>query len=538
MAFELRSVEALVAASKSAAPPDRHRLLATARAQAVSPKTWETILEEAWGLVDEADYDRLVAAAIESARTRGDIWTFTNAAAAQAEHLGRPDLARQALHAAEQMLAAARDGGNAEGFLWGVLAQGFKALGDDVEVARALEIGWELTWSRHDVENLGRLANFWAKLLDREAAIARLARVEEAAAGWGNLGGLVYWWSSVFGDAAAGRRVRQAALQTVTRFDQALNLARCWKLQDNDSAGIEQAFAKAEELATTAANWFDLARHARFAAQGHPIQSRALDRAAALADGAELKARISFAYIDWFGDRAAAARVGPPGLRPDDLRNVHNRIEGWEGSASGLFDWLRERVTPRQLSAIAEADYGHDAPEHLTALLQIVTSGVVPVDLPWHPAEVVALTRWADGPGVDHVQRALCCVLLCLADRDDQFANTAAPLVESLLALEAEAAALGERLMAWRWETATDDDGDERFVALLALCMLRAAADPNDPRLDAPLRRLSAPDARGLRECLASSVARHFWERLIESTLSSHLSALGWTVAAPTTPAD
>ena len=529
MPIELRTVDALVASAKAAtSPAERERTLAAACAQAASFRHWEKILDAFLASASEERRRQLLASAIASARAREEIWGFTNAAIAQARHLGEPDAARQTLRDGERMLVAMGERGDSLGFYWGALANGFKkALGDDAEVARTLEAGWELAWSQRDVENLGRIANTWAALIDRGAAAARLSRVEQAAGGWGQLGGLIYWWHAL-GDAAAARRVRQTTLETTTRFEEALDLARHWTLYEKDSPGVDAAFAKAEALAATAPEWFELADEARTADDEGALSRRALDRAAAAADSAAIKARIACAYVDWFGDDGAAARVGPPGVRPHDLRKVQTRLDGWESSASGLFDWLRARVTRAQLLDIAQADYGSGTQEHLAALEQMCASGLVPIELPWHPREVAALTRWSEGEGVDHVQRALSCVLLCLSAREDELANTAAPLVESLVALGAEAASLGERLMAWKWETAGDADGDERFVALLALCMLRAACDPKDPRLQGVLRRLTAPDARGLRESLAASLRVDMWARLIDSTLSTHLAALGF----------
>jgi len=442
----------------------------------------------------------------------------------QARDLGQPEAARETLRDGERMLVELGERGESLGFYWAVLAGGFKrALGDDAEVARCLEAGWKLAWSQRDVENLGRIVNQWAGLLDPKTAVDRLSQVEQAAGEWGQLGGVIYWWHAL-GDAAAARRVRQTTLETTTRFEEALELARHWTLYEKDSPGIEAAVAKAESLAVTAAQWFELAREAK-TIDDDALMRRALDRAAAVADGAEIKARIAHAYFDWFGMEVAGA--GPPGVRPDDLRQVKTAIDGWQGSASGLFDWLRARVTRQQLRDIAEADYGSDLELHLEALEKICSSGRVPIELAWHPGEVLALTRWSEGERVDHVERALCCVLICLGDRDDDLANSAGPLVDSLMALGAEAMSLGEGLMAWRWETSTDNEGDDRFVALLALCVLRAAADPKDPRVSAVLQRLNAPDARGLRQCLAASLRGEMWERLIESTLG-RTPGLSW----------
>jgi len=527
MPIELRTVEALVSAANAATDPGEvERHLAAACAQAASFTDWDTIFNGLPASISAERRRQVLASTIEWARTREEIWGFKNAAVAQARNLGQPDVARETLREGERMLVALGARGESLGFYWGVLAQGFKeALGDDGEAARALEAGWALAWSQHDVENLGRLANQWAHLIDPKAAIDRLSRVEQAAGEWGQLGGLIYWWHAL-GDAAAGNRVRQTALEKATGFEDVLDLIMHWTLYEKDSPGIGAAFAKAEALAETAEQWFDLARQAR-TIDDDALMRRALDRGAAVAEDAEIKARIAHAYFDWFGMEGTAA--GPPGMRPDDLRPVQTRLDGWEGSASGLLDWLRARATREQLLDIAQADYGSETELHLAALEQICASGLVPIELAWHPGEVVALTRWSGGDDVEHTARALSCVLLCLSNRDDELSNTAAPLVGSLLALGAEAMSLGERLLVWRWETAGPDDGDERFVALLAVCMLRAARDPKDPRLDAVFRRLNEPDARGLRQSLAASLRAQMWSALIASTLNAHhLAALGF----------
>jgi hypothetical protein len=525
MPIELRTVDALVAAANAATDPaEIERHLAAACAQAAHFQHWKTILDGLSARVNEQRRREVIASMIESARTQEEIWGFKNAAVAQARDLGEPDAARETLRAGERMLVALDERGESLGFYWGALAEGFaEALRDAAEAARALEAGWELAWRQRDVENLGRLANKWS-LLDPRAGAERLLRVEQAAGAWGQLGGLIYWWHAL-GDPAAAHRVRQATVETTSRFEEALDLARHWTLYEKDSPGVEAAFARAESLAATASEWFELAQEA--GEDEGTLSRRALDRAAAVADGAAIKARIACAYVEWFGDDAAAAGVGPRGVRPDDLRPVEIKLDGWKGSAAGLFDWLRARVTREQLLNIAGTDYGNHTEIHLGALEQICSSGLVPIELSWHPGEVVALTRWSEGDGVDHVERALSCVLLCLAARDDELANTGAPLVESVIALGPEAASLGERLMVWKWET-TPPDADERFVALLALCILRATGDPGDPRLDPLLRRLRAPDARGLRECLAASLRAGQWAALIESTLGAHAAALGF----------
>jgi hypothetical protein len=62
-----------------------------------------------------------------------------------------------------------------------------QAVHDDANMLRALKAGWEVAWREHNVEDLGRLVNFWQKLVDKPTAIAHMHRVETAAREWDNL---------------------------------------------------------------------------------------------------------------------------------------------------------------------------------------------------------------------------------------------------------------------------------------------------------------------------------------------------------------
>src|SRR5262249_41371336 len=149
-------------------------------------------------------------------------------------------------------------------------------------------------------------------------------------------------------------------------------------------------------LARSAAEHLEIAEAAFDAGLGPDAVRAALERAEALAQGAE-RALVSSAYRQWLGDEEAARRLGPRGARPEE---------------AGLFDWLRARAGASALAHIAQADYGHGAAKHLAALQDICASGLVPRPLAWQPHEVLALTRWTRGADVDHLERALACTLL------------------------------------------------------------------------------------------------------------------------------
>ena len=362
----MRVVEALVAdANASGDPQAAERDLRAAARQATTAHDWELILGGA-SSASSAVRNRLAESALASARGQGDTWIYRHLASFQARELSDPSAARETLREAERLLLALANDDRSLGFHWGVLATAYRlALEDEGAALRLLNAGWTLAWRQHDVENLGRLTNQWHALNPAEAS-TRLRRVEEAAAGWGNLGGVIYWWHAL-GDVDAGNRVRQRALLDSTRFAEARDLVAFWHLYEKDSPGVEVALARAESLAETAEEWLELANRAT-RAEDASLRRRALDRAAAIADSAQIKAQIASAYVDWFSDPEAADRIGPRGLRPDDLRPRLSTLEGWSSSATDLFDRLRAQVTPESLARIADADYGMDAPEHFAAL--------------------------------------------------------------------------------------------------------------------------------------------------------------------------
>jgi hypothetical protein len=177
-------------------------------------------------------------------------------------------------------------------------------------------------------------------------------------------------------------------------------------------------------------------------------------------------------------------------VRPQQARVVVRHLPGWPQSASALLDWIRERLTRNHLLSIANSDpFG--AHEHFPTLVEIWMSGRVPALLTFDPGEALRLYRWSCGPDIDHVSRALCCTLLSISsDEDDFFDDVAAPLVDSCLAIGGDAPALAEQLLAWRAVSEPpnrakpgEDHGCPDPVALLALVLLRIAADPDDARL-------------------------------------------------------
>jgi hypothetical protein len=374
---------------------------------------------------------------------------------------------------------------------------------------------------------------------DRAAAVALLEEAEQLLGdrtdgAWA----LANAWRKL-GDTGGEARVLDGAAARATRSYDALTIAKAWASHENPS-GVDRALARARELAHTARDWLDVAEVAHDTGRGETAVRAALERAVELAADDDTRANIARAFYRWLGDQQAADRVGARGVRPEALRGPVKRLDGWPASASALFDWLRERAGPKTLASIAEADYGIDFDKHLAALEDMCATGLVPRSMGWHPGEVVQLTRWREGENVDHLARALACVLVMMSD-DDATDSTIPVLVDSCIVLGPEARELGERFFAWRCATdapraaylppraETEDDEDEgaedegaEVLSLAAVLLLRAAGDPAHPgvaqAVDAFLDHpWCVPD--DLRRGIGQGLRTKAWARLIDRIL-------------------
>ena len=209
-------------------------------------------------------------------------------------------------------------------------------------------------------------------------------------------------------------------------------------------------------------------------------------------------------------------------IRPEQVRVVVRRLPGWPPSGSALLDWIRERITREQLLSIANTDpFGARA--HFPILVKIWRSGLVPASLSFDPGEALRLYRWSGDANVDHVSRALCCTLLSIGSDDDFFDDVAAPLVDSCLAIGGDAPALAEQLLAWRAASEPpssavlgEDHGRPDPVALLALVLLRMAADPGDARLPELIRTVADAFSQ------LDGLPRHLRDRVPQVTAGGH----------------
>lgn len=464
-------------------------------------------------------HNRLAAAcarALELAPADREVWGFRQVAEICARHLS-DDKARAALLAGEASFGADP---KTPGYVWVLLGEGWLvALKDNKGLRRCLEAGERSARARGDADGLVAIAVSWGKRLDRERGLAFMRKAEAMARnGTAQPWTLANAWVAL-DEPRAARRVLLQALRRAASPADAIHVAHAFA-SHGKADGVRAGLRRARALSRTGEDWLNVAEVAFDTNAGEAEIRTALERAAALAGDDDARARVSAAYEDWLGDAEAAARLGPRGVRPEALGALGTRerpLEGWEGSASALLDWLRARIPRETLITIARADYGSDEAKHLAALTHIQRTGIVPRRLAWEPHEVLALTRWSSGERVDHLARAFACTLLCLAPGDlDELVATGPILAESCLSLGAEARDLGTALFVWLAEAGPER---ERAVAMLLALLLRLSADADDPRLPALSRVLiEEHDAAELGRDIAGSMMARLWGELLAAT--------------------
>jgi hypothetical protein len=181
-----------------------------------------------------------------------------------------------------------------------------------------------------------------------------------------------------------------------------------------------------------------------------------------------------------------------PHLLPSELMPGSARLLGWPHEPSRLFDLLRSRVDAELIGDIAECDYGMDVAAH-TAALEKIVAGRVPHPLSWVPLEVLQLTRWNEGEGQDHIERAFAACVLCLDEAGptamhDGNESTIPVLLHSCFSLGGEIfeAAIG----FYAAFASSCRDGVVRAFAELAMVLAAVWRDADDPRIPEVVRRL------------------------------------------------
>lgn len=516
----------LKAAAAAGDPAEADRCLDEAIALATDGWYWAKIMSTVSELVPvrPARVRELADRALEVAiGCEPDVWCYRKIARARA----LLDDQAGALEALELAVLAFQDVPRASS--WGLLAKGFVELGDLDGARRCLDHGCEQARRERGVDDLARLAEEHADLGDTATAIARVEEAEAmltASDGHGAWA-LAHAWEKL-GRVDAAQRVLDLATGLARSSREALTVVKAW-VHHGGGEGQARAFARAEELAGHSADWLEIAATAHELGQADRVRATLRRANAAAGEDRDARARIAAAYAQWLGDHAAADELGPRGLRPDELLDAPApALAGWAPSPSGLFDWLRANISSASLANVAAADYGAGYDRNLAALTDMCATGLVPRQLDWYPGEALALTRWSEGEGVDHLARGLALTILCLCDRAELESN-GAPLVESALALGGDVPALAAGLVAWcdgrtRAARVRARLPDEHVRwALISLAVLTAALDPDDARLAGLVALVAAHERRGeLPRELARSQRARMWHGLLDRHVRPH----------------
>jgi hypothetical protein len=184
-------------------------------------------------------------------------------------------------------------------------------------------------------------------------------------------------------------------------------------------------------------------------------------------------------------------------------------LEKLNPASDALLAALIPLVDDAMLKEISLADYGQDAPEHLTQLYRVRDDHLVVTEDLWCPHEVLALTRWGEpeknwaesDPQYQrqHIMRAFACaVLLQTYDNHD----TLAQLLVSLAVLGQPFQEAALRFIAWRVQNIlpySETDLPFNVFALMVL-VLQTEADLTAAELETLIDYLYTVEAKAHEE--------------------------------------
>ncbi len=383
-------------------------------------------------------------------------------------------------------------------------------LGDDEQARSCLESALE---GASEPADFVRLADVYAERPGGRATARQLiARSVDAARASAELDPHVFWSIAnlqrhTLDDAEGARQTLTTGLELCRSVDQVLTIARAWHASFPGRPGYRRALDAAAGLATDSEHWvaladvvFDGATAERGADKPAIDPQRtqileALEAGLALASDDAEKRAVATGFRALLGDSERADAISPSGLLASEIAQPLWTLEGWTADPARLLDLLRPQLDRPVLRGIAQADYGSEEPRHLSALLAIWESGLVPYPLPWHPREVLELVRWDEGDDVDHLRRAFACTVLCVEatgpDYRDGMGQTIAVALESCRVLGREAVEAYEELTAALIQ-AHEDCAEGALFGLLGLLLARASLDPADPRLPGLVARIES----------------------------------------------
>lgn len=476
--------------------------LAQAEVAARYPGDWVDLATAWLAHGDPEQARRCIAVTLD--RAQGDHWAVRNAASFLLEQLADRGGAEAALDGLAVYLTASTERRRTS--YWIMLGAAYRGvLSDERRMRSAVEQAAAVATSASDLAELAR--GYHDLLADAAAARDALERAQEVAITTGELRelwGVANAWNAV-GDPAGARAALMLGTTKTTEVRDLTAFATAWRSLFDDEAGVRAALVRAETLATTATHWLDIAEEYfdggtdnRTVAWDPDGVRRGLEASLAAALTDEDRAKITAGYRDWLGISAAtAAGLAPAMHAPEQVLAAVRTLEGWDRSyPRALLDRLRERLTPGRLEAIAKADWGTAWTKHHRVLVEIHETGLVPVQLQWHPLEALELYRWTQGADTDHELRAFACAVLAFdavipsTGQCGDIGNVIAPLLESAWALGLDDPL--EATLVWLAEVARQS---EVVWPLFGLILARARRDPDDPRLGALVAALVAAEA-------------------------------------------
>lgn len=466
--------------------PDRsRRLLDEAETVAETGSDWAAIAEGWLAIGDTRAARRSIATALANPY---DADTFFHVALLLHRDLSDADAARAALEGCERYLETTQR----SSWQWTRIARHYvQILGDR---AKARSIYERRASDAHPLELVDIAKGYIEELSDRDAALAVLDRAE---ATWGSYDAatLADAYRDLAGDAARARRIIDDALASTSDIRIALSIVRfAPRSKRDDALALERAaFAKAEAIAATTADWIDIAEHHHDReTRDRDDVRRCLERAVGVATTDDERRAIADSYRYRLNDAAAADALGPTGIAPRQIARVQHTLDGWTSDPARLLDWLRPQLDAKQLDRLAGAA-GHAPEKHLAVIAGIARTGLVPYPLDWYPREALEMERWKTGAGADPLRCAFACTILLIDTTGpiyrDSFEPTIAVLVNSCRELGPEALDGAIGLLVALAESFEPQLPCLAF-ALLGLLLVTAARDPLDARLPSLCDRL------------------------------------------------
>ncbi len=307
-------------------------------------------------------------------------------------------------------------------------------------------------------------------------------------------------------------------------------MAGAWQDID-ETRQMSQCLDDAAKLAKTHEEWLDVAdAHYEYSGAEQEIRN-ALYKADELSRNPEEKRKVAGGFRLYLADVETADGIAPFGLSPNEIAKPNVTLPDWESDPAGLFTWLCSQVNQEVLVSIANADYGSGAERNLTMLQNIVRTELVPQSLTWNPREVLELTRWSQGPDVNHLERAFACAILCVDDLPRvayASESNGIVLLESCVMLgdDAMSALLG--LMVALVEGSAYEDREipskrkYACAAVYGLVLTAGYINPADDRLETLIPMLELEEVKAL---LSEGMSFELWQDLTNEIVPKILDA-------------